>query len=220
MAYKSLSGSDAIARYVNEVTTVETPTQKELRALTAKLPNAQMQISPDQGAILALLVKIVGAKKALEVGTFTGYSALTVAQALPEDGRLTCCDVSEEWTSIGRRHWKLAGLDHKITLRLGPAEQTLNLLLQSGNAGTFDFAFIDADKTPYDAYYELSLQLLRPGGLIVLDNMLREGKVADAEHHDPSTDVIRALNHKITHDARVTSALLTSGDGFMLACKK
>jgi caffeoyl-CoA O-methyltransferase len=219
MPHKSLFSSEQLARYVNEITTQESPIQKELRARTQPLPNGQMQISPDQGSLLTLLVKLTRAKKALEIGTFTGYSALTVATALPDDGHLTCLDVSEEWTNIAREHWKKAGLEKKITLILAPAAESLNRLLQNGQQNTFDFAFIDADKEAYDTYYELTLKLLKPGAVMIFDNMLRGGKVADPNHHDPSTDAIRTLNAKITADPRVTSTLLTIGDGFMLAHK-
>jgi predicted O-methyltransferase YrrM len=219
MSYKAVPMTDALSNYVNEQVTHETPAQKALRAVTQKLPNAQMQIAHDQAAFLTLMIKLTNAKKALEIGTFTGYSALTVAAALPDDGHLTCCDVSEEWTNTAKEHWKRAGLDQKITLILAPAAQTLQKLLDDDQGGTFDFAFIDADKTAYDTYYELVLQLLRPGGMLVLDNMLRGGKVADPNHHDESTDAIRALNQKIATDPRVTSALLTIADGFMCALR-
>ena len=211
---------DDIERYVGEVITKETPLQKRLRAETAKLPMAMMQIGPDQGALLVLLVQLIGAKRTLEIGTFTGYSALTVAQALPEGGKVIACDVSEEWTSIARRYWREAGLADRIELRLGPAAETLKALLQAGGAGSFDFAFIDADKSGYDAYYELCLQLIRPNGLIAIDNVLWSGAVLDPEKRDADTAALRALNLKIRDDARVDSALLTVGDGLMLARKR
>ena len=156
----------------------------------------------------------------MEVGTFTGYSALAVALALPEDGRLVACDVSEEWTAIGRRYWEEAGVAHKIDLRLAPALETLDRLLAEGHAGTFDFVFIDADKEGYDAYYERALVLLRTGGLIALDNTLWEGKVLDAAVTDPDTEAIRALNTKLTGDERVTLSLVPVGDGLTLARKR
>jgi predicted O-methyltransferase YrrM len=211
---------DDIERYVGEVITKETPLQKRLRAETAKLPMSMMQIGPDQGALLALLVRLIGAKRTLEIGTFTGYSALTVAQALPEGGKVIACDVSEEWTSIARRYWREAGLADRIELRLGPAAETLTALLQAGGAGSFDFAFIDADKSGYDAYYELCLQLIRPNGLIAIDNVLWSGAVLDPKKRDADTAALRALNLKIRDDARVDSALLTVGDGLMLARKR
>ncbi len=219
MPYKSISGNDAVARYVNETIVRETPIQQRLRAQTARMANGGMQISPDQGAFLSLLVKLNGTHRAIEIGTFTGYSALCIASALPADGRLICCDVSAEWTAIGRRHWQEANLDRRIDLRIGPATGTLDQLLKEGQAGSFDFAFIDADKEAYDAYYESALTLLRPGGLVVLDNVLRAGKVADA-NQDPATKVIHHLNLKIRDDQRVDAALATIGDGLMLARKR
>ena len=209
-----------VERYVGEEITLETPVQKRLRAETARLPQGGMQIGADQGALLALLARSIGARTALEIGTFTGYSALAVATALPPDGRLFCCDRSEEWTAIARRYWKDAGVDGKIDLRLAPALETLAALERELGAGSFDFAFIDADKPAYDAYYESCLRLLRPGGLIALDNMLWSGNVADSKKHDADTDALRALNAKIRDDARVDSCLLTVGDGVMLARKR
>ncbi len=211
---------DDIERYVSEVLVHETPPQRGLRAETAKMRNAGMQIGPDQGAFLALLAKTVGARRALEIGTFTGYSALAVAAALPPDGRLICCDLSEEWTSIGRRYWADAGVADRIDLRLGPAATTLTNLLRDGQAGTFDFAFIDADKSGYDSYYESCLQLLRTGGLIALDNMLWNGAVVDESARDEDTLALRALNLKIRDDERVDRVLLTVGDGVMLVRKR
>jgi len=191
-----------------------------LRAETLQLPNAMMQISIEQGQFMDLLTRLIGAKKVLEVGVFTGYSALTVASALPEDGKLIACDVSTEWTSIGRRYWEEAGVAHKIDLRIAPAIETLDSLLASGHAGTFDFAFIDADKPNYDAYYERILQLLRPNGLIAIDNTLWSGKVADNTVQDESTVALRALNAKICADSRVTLSVLPVGDGLTLALKR
>lgn len=219
MAGRSLL-PEAIERYVSETITRETPVQQRLRAETAKLPMGVMQIGPDQGALLALLIRLIGARRALEIGTFTGYSALAIATALPEDGKLVACDVSEEWTSIARRYWEQAGLAKRIELHLGPATETLAQLLRDGAAGAFDFAFIDADKTNYDAYYESCLQLLRPGGLIAIDNVLWGGAVADPLAHGADTEALRALNVKIRDDARVESCLLTVGDGVMLARKR
>lgn len=190
-----------------------------LRAETAKLPQSGMQIGADQAAFMALLVHAIGAKRCIEIGTFTGYSALAVACALPDDGRLICCDISTEWTAIARRYWNEAGIADRIDLRLAPALDTLRELAHDGR-GQYDFAFIDADKSNYGAYYEACLQLLRPGGLIVLDNMLWSGRVADPNHHDADTDAIRALNAKIDIDGRVDSSLLTVGDGVMLVRKR
>ena len=211
---------EAVERYVGFLIAKETPLQRRLRAETAKLPMAGMQIGADQGALLMLLVRLIGAKRTLEIGTFTGYSALAVASALPGDGRLIACDVSEEWTQVARRYWREAGLANRIELRLGPAAETLTRLLREGAAETIDFAFIDADKTGYDMYYELCLRLVRPGGLIAIDNVLWSGAVADTQKRDADTEALRALNLKIRDDARVDAALLTVGDGLMLARRR
>ena len=190
-----------------------------LREETAKMPNGGMQISTEQGHFMALLTRLLKAHKVLEVGVFTGYSALTVATALPEDGKLIACDVSHEWTSIGRKYWEDAGVAHKIDLRIAPALETLDALITDGHSGTFDFAFIDADKPNYDAYYERMLQLVRPGGLIAIDNTLWSGHVANPEKNDESTVALRALNAKIRDDHRVHLSLLPVGDGLTLAMK-
>jgi predicted O-methyltransferase YrrM len=191
-----------------------------LRAATASLPQAQMQIGPEQGQLMGLLARLVGAKRCIEIGVFTGYSSLAVALALPEDGRILACDVSEEWTAIARRFWREAGVEHKIKLKLQPATRTLEQLLAAGEAGRYDFAFIDADKPSYDTYYELLLQLLRPGGLIALDNTLWSGHVADPNNRDPNTVALRALNDKLHRDERVDLSLLPVGDGLTLARKR
>jgi predicted O-methyltransferase YrrM len=211
---------DAVERYVVAEITHESSVQRRLRAETARMSNGGMQIGADQGALLALLAKLVGARRAIEIGTFTGYSALAVAQALPPDGKLICCDVSEEWTSVGRRYWQEAGVADRIELRLAPATETLAELLRHGGAESFDLAFIDADKANYDAYYEGCLKLVRRGGAIALDNMLWSGKVADPDVHDEDTDALRTLNAKIRDDRRVDACLLTVGDGVMLARKR
>ena len=179
-----------------------------------------MQISADQGALFSLLVRTLNAKRAIEIGTFTGYSALAVASALPADGKLICCDINDEWTRIGQRYWHEAGVSARIDLRLGPALATLDALLRDPGANAFDFAFIDADKPNYDAYYEACLKLVRAGGLIALDNMLWGGKVALPDAHDEDTEALRALNAKIRDDKRVDACLLTVGDGVMLARKR
>ena len=220
MALRSLLQSNSLTQYVQQSISVETDVQKRLRDETALLPQHGMQIGPDQGAVMALLVRIIGARRALEIGTFTGYSALCVATALPEDGKLIACDISVEWTDVARRYWREAGVSERIELRLAPAQETLDALLAAGAAGSFDFAFIDADKTGYDNYYESVLDLLRPGGLVALDNMLWGGRVADASGHDADTAAIHALNLKIRDDSRVDAALLTVGDGLMLARKR
>ena len=206
--------------YLLDVSLRESPVMRRLREETASLEQARMQIGPDQAQFMALLVELLGARNALEVGTFTGYSALAVALALPADGRLVACDVSEEWTAVGRRYWKEAGVAHKIDLRLAPALETLDGLLADGHAGTFDFAFIDADKEGYDAYYERALGLMRSGGLIVLDNTLWEGKVVDSAATDVDTGAIRAINTKLAGDERVTQSLLPVADGLTLARKR
>ena len=199
--------------------TRESAVARALRAETAQLPQAGMQIGPDQAAFLALLLQSIGARRVLEIGTFTGYSALAMASVLPSDGQLVCCDVSAEWTAIARRYWKQAGVEDRIELRLAPALETLAAL--QGEAGVpFDFAFIDADKSNYDAYYEACLQLLRSGGLIALDNMLWSGDVADPAINDADTTALRALNHKLQHDERVDMVLLSLGDGVALARKR
>jgi predicted O-methyltransferase YrrM len=220
MARRSLLSSDLVTEYVQRRIPQETPVQQRLRAETAKLPQGGMQIGPDQGALMSLLIKLIGATKAIEIGTFTGYSALCVASALPPDGRLICCDVSEEWTGIAQRFWREAGVEHKIDLRLAPAAETVESLLKAGGAETFDFAFIDADKSGYDTYYEGCLRLLRPGGLIAIDNALYGGRVPDERVTDADTSAIRALNAKIASDARVDASLLSVGDGVMLARKR
>lgn len=211
---------DAVEEYVCERMSRETLLARRLREETAPLPKSSMQIGPDQGALMAMLARLTGARRALEIGTFTGYSALAVASALPEDGELVCCDISEEWTAIGRRYWNQAGLAKKVQLRLGPALDTLAALLEESGPGWFDFAFIDADKLNYDAYYEACLRLVRAGGLILLDNMLWRGQVADPERKDPETEALRRLNKKIYEDDRVEPSLLTVGDGVMLARKR
>ena len=215
---RRLPASAAIENYV-WAHSREGEVAARLREETAKLPQAGMQIGPDQAAFLALLVRSIGAKRCVEVGTFTGMSALAVASALPEDGRLVCCDISEEWTSIARRYWAQAGVAARIDLHLAPALETLRDLAKT-ECGGFDFAFIDADKARYDAYYEACLELLHPGGVIALDNMLWSGKVADVSVHDADTDAIRALNAKIHVDTRVDASLLTLGDGVLLARKR
>lgn len=211
---------DAIDAYVTGLIATETQVQRRLRDETAKLPRAGMQIGPDQASFLSLIVAAIGAKNAIEIGTFTGYSALAIARALPANGTLICCDVSEEWTAIARRYWKEAQLDKRIDLRLAPALDTLEALIGKGRDGTFDFAFIDADKTGYDAYYEACLKLLRPNGLIAIDNVLWSGAVADPSDNDADTKALRALNIKISNDPRVDASLLTIGDGVMLVRKR
>lgn len=210
---------EEVANYVREVSAQETDCLRRLREETYRLPEAEMQISPDQAQFLRVLLKSTHAKKALEIGVFTGYSGLVTAAALPADGQLIACDISEEFTLIARRYWKEAGVGHKIDLRLGPAIQTLESLLAEGHSGTFDFAFIDAAKTEYDAYYELALKLVRSGGLIVLDNMLWRGRVLDRSNNEAGIRSIRDLNEKIHSDTRVIAALLPVFDGVTLVYK-
>ena len=219
MSTRQLAMTDRLESYVLAHAR-ESAIAARLRAETARLPQAGMQIGADQAAFMALLVRAVGAKRCIEIGTFTGYSALAVAAALPADGKLVCCDVSAEWTAIGQRYWNEAGVANRIDLRLAPALDTLRDLVADGSRGQYDFAFIDADKASYGAYYEACLELLRPGGLILLDNMLWSGRVADPNHHDADTDAIRALNAKIDIDGRVDASLLTVGDGVMLVRKR
>ncbi|MEO8676665.1 MAG: class I SAM-dependent methyltransferase [Casimicrobiaceae bacterium] len=211
---------DAVESYVCDTITRETSVQRRLREETGRLPNAGMQIGSDLGAFLALLARSINARRAIEIGTYTGYSALAVASALPADGLLVACDVNAEWTAIGRRHWEEAGVAARIDLRLGPAKETLSQLHTSFGAGAFDFAFIDADKPAYDAYYEACLELVRPGGLIALDNMLWSGAVADPAITDANTVALRTLNAKVSADPRVDACLLTIGDGVMLARRR
>ena len=207
-------------RYVVENSLREPEILARLRAETARLAHAGMQIGPEQGQLMALLAKLIGAKKCIEVGVFTGYSSLVVALALPTDGRIVACDISEEWTSIGRRYWAEAGVEHKIDLHLGRATRTLDELIGAGEAGTYDYAFIDADKPSYDAYYERILQLVRPGGLILIDNVLWSGAVADTQITDADTSALRQLNAKLHKDERVDMSLLGIGDGLMLVRKR
>jgi predicted O-methyltransferase YrrM len=209
---------DLIA-YINGVGTREHPAQAHCRAETAELPMAMMQIGADQGAFMGLVAKLIGATRYIEVGTFTGYSALSVALALPANGKVVALDVSKEFTDRARKYWKEAGVESKIDLRLAPGVATLDKMIAEGEA-PFDFAFIDADKSNYDAYYERILKLLRPGGLIALDNMLWSGAVADPKITDADTSALRALNEKIHADQRVDMALVPIGDGVMLARKR
>jgi O-methyltransferase len=220
MSARTLQITPALYEYLLQIGVRESPTAAALRVETQKLPMAMMQISPEQAAFMQLLVKLLGVRRALEVGTFTGYSALAVAEAMDSDGRLIACDVSDEWTSIGKPHWAKAGVAHKIDLRLGPAVTTLDALIAQGASGTFDFAFIDADKSNYDNYYERALKLVRVGGLIGIDNTLWNGAVVDASRQDADTKAIRALNAKVHADARVDTMLLPIGDGLTLARRR
>jgi len=209
----------ALRDYMLRISLRETSELRRLREETAPMKSAHMQISPEQGQLLHFLVKLIGATNAIEVGTFTGYSALWTALALPPTGRLIACDVSEEWTSIARRYWKEAGVAGRIDLRLAPAEQTLTALLEQGGAGTFDFAFIDADKESYPAYVELCLKLLRPGGMMALDNIFRGGRVLEPEPKDPGTAALVALSARLSADPRVDIATIPISDGLTLLRK-
>jgi caffeoyl-CoA O-methyltransferase len=220
MSNNTITLTPAIYRYLLDVSLREPEVLQRLRARTAGIPYAHMQIAPEQGQFMALLAQLSGARQAIEVGVFTGYSALAVALALPADGRLLACDIDEQWTAIAREYWQEAGMAEKIELRLAPALQTLDTLLAEGRAGRFDFAFIDADKDNYIAYYERLLQLLRPGGLIVVDNVLWDGKVADPANEEPDTVAIRAFNEHVCKDKRVTLSLVPIGDGLTLAMKR
>ena len=198
----------------------ETPEQRRLRVVTRRMPRGGMQISPEQGMFLQLLVKLMRAKRIVEIGTFTGYSALSMALALPPGGRIVCCDVSAGWTAVARKFWNMAGVDRKIDLRIAPALETLDTLLSGGGAGRFDLAFIDADKLNYANYFERCLALVRRGGLIAVDNTLWSGRVADLRVNDESTRAIRAFNRKLHRDRRIDLALLPVGDGLTLAFKR
>jgi predicted O-methyltransferase YrrM len=210
---------EPVENYVAQVATKETGIQQRLRRETEKLPEATMQLGPDQGAFLAWLVQLIRARHALEIGTFTGFSALTVAMALPAGGKLVTCDVSEDWTSMGKPYWKEAGVVGKIDLRIGPAAVTLEKLKHELGENSFDFAFIDADKPAYDHYYEACLELVRVNGVIVLDNVLRGGNVADKKVRDAATRSMRELNLKIRDDQRVSAVMLTLGDGLTVVRK-
>lgn len=220
MSRRTIPLTDSLYSYLMTVAVRDQALLQRLREETAKMPNGVMQISPEQGQLMSLLVKLTGTKRALEIGTFTGYSALCTAFALPEDGRLTACDVSVEWTNIARRYWAEAGVDHKIDLRIGPAVDTLTALIADGQANTYGFAFIDADKTSYDAYYEACLKLVYPGGLIAIDNVLQRGDVADPNDQNENVQAIRALNEKIHADERVDMCLVPIGDGLTLVRKR
>jgi len=220
MSNRSIALTDSLYDYLLSVSLREPPLLRQLREETAALPSHSMQISPEQGQFMALLLHLMGAKRCLEVGVYTGYSSLVTALALPDDGRIVACDVSEEWTAIARRYWAAAGVAHKIDLRLAPAVQTLDALLQAGSAGQFDAAFIDADKANYSAYYERILQLLRVGGLVVVDNTLWSGKVADRAITDTDTAALRQFNERLHRDERIELTLLPVGDGLTLARKR
>ena len=220
MSNRTIDLTDSLYDYLLSVSLRETDLQRRLREETAALPMARMQISPEQGQFMALLARLTDARRCLEVGVFTGYSSLEVALALPDDGRIVACDVSEEWTAIARRYWAEAGVAGRIDLRLAPALDTLDALVAAGGAGTYDLAFIDADKTAYLDYYERALLLLRPGGLLMTDNTLWSGRVADPEVGDADTVALRHYNEHLHRDARVDLSLVPIGDGLTLARKR
>jgi O-methyltransferase len=211
---------DGLADYVDANWLRESPLKRRLREETTRMPGAGMQISAHQGEQIALMARMIDARRAVEVGTFTGYSSLWIAEALPADGKLWCCDVSSEWTSIARRYWKEAGLESRIELTIGPALATLDRLLASDLADQIDLAFIDANKDEYDAYYERCLRLVRRGGVILIDNVLWGGSVADPAEKDVDTKAIRALNAKLRADQRIDLALMAVGDGMTCALKR
>jgi caffeoyl-CoA O-methyltransferase len=206
--------------YILDTSLRDAPLLERLRGETAKMPMGGMQISPDQGQFMALVVKLIGARRILEVGTFTGYSSLVMAQALPADGGIVACDVNEEFTAVARRYWAEAGVEDKIDLRIGPATETLSQMVAEGASGSFDIAFIDADKPNYATYYERSLELVRSGGLIMIDNVLWGGRPADTSEQDEATLAIRALNASLHDDERVDLSLLSIGDGLTLARRR
>ncbi len=220
MSNRTLSIDDRIYDYLCDVSIKEPELLRQLREETAKIEYSVMQISPEQGQFMSLLIKLMRAERALEIGTFTGYSSICVASAMPENGKLICCDISPQWTEMAERYWVLAGLKNKIELYSQPAEQTLQRLLDEDADGSFDFIFIDADKQNYIKYYEMSLRLLRKGGIIAIDNTLWSGAVADPENTEPGTRAIRRFNDMLKADDRVTQSLLTIGDGLTLILKE
>lgn len=220
MGKKNIGLADEVYQYLLSVSVKEPDILKKLREETAKQPMARMQISPDQGQLMSLLVQLLGTKKTLEIGVFTGYSSLVVALALPADGKVVACDIDEEYTAIARRYWQAAGVTNKIDLRLAPALKTLEHLIAAGETGSFDFAFIDADKRNYPHYYEKALELIRPGGLIAIDNVLWSGRVANPEDTDKRTVAIREFNQKLYQDSRVKISMLPLADGLTLAWKQ
>ncbi|MCP5306310.1 MAG: class I SAM-dependent methyltransferase [Chromatiaceae bacterium] len=220
MSNRTVTLDDRLYDYLLRYSLRETPVMRQLREMTADHEHARMQIAPEQGQFMALLVELMGARQIIEVGTFTGYSALCMAQSLPEDGRLVCCDVSREWTDVGIPFWERAGVRERIDLRIAPALQTLDTLIAAGGGDSYDLAFIDADKTNYRNYFERCLRLVRPGGLLMFDNTLWGGAVADPEDHDEDTLALRTLNELLLVDQRVSVSLVPIGDGLTLARKR
>lgn len=220
MSNRTLSIDERTYNYLCDVAINESELLHQLREETAQLEYSVMQISPEQGQFMSLLIKLMGAKRAIEIGTFTGYSSICVASALPDDGKLICCDTSPQWTAIAEKYWALAELEEKIELYSQPAEKTLQMLLDDGAEKSFDFVFIDADKQNYITYYEMALRLLRKGGLVAVDNTLWSGAVADPENVEPGTRAIRRFNDMVKQDDRVSTSLLTIGDGLTLILKE
>ena len=220
MSRQTLGLPDDLHEYLLSVSLRESDVMRRLREETAEHPRAHMQIAPEQAQFLQFLVQLVGARRVLEIGVFTGYSALAVAEVLPPNGEIVACDISEEYTEVARRYWREAGVDNQIDLRIAPANDTLAALLDDDQAGTFDFAFIDADKESYDTYYEQSLKLLRPGGVIAIDNVFRGGRVTEPAPDDESVMVVRDLNEKLHTDERIELTVLPLADGVTLAMKR
>ena len=220
MSGKSIGLSDELHEYMLSVSHRESAVMKRLREETAEHPKAEMQIAPEQAQFFQFLLRLIGARRTIEIGVFTGYSALAAADVLPPNGEIVACDVSEQYTEVARRYWRRAGVADKIDLRIAPAAETLDALLDEGQAGTFDFSFIDADKESYDTYYERSLRLLRPGGVIALDNVFRDGRVLDSDVDDESVRAIQVLNEKLHTDERVDLTILPLADGVTLAMKR
>jgi caffeoyl-CoA O-methyltransferase len=220
MANRTLGMSEPLHQYLLDLLD-EPPILRELREATAAMPEHEMQIAPEQGRMLQFMAQLIGARRCVEVGTFTGYSSLAVALVLPPDGEMICCDVSERYTDVARRYWEKAGVADRITLRIGPGSESLDALLKDGQQGRFDFAFIDADKVGYERYYEQCLELLRPGGLMLLDNAFQNGKVADPQKQDASARAIRAVNRKaMLEDDRVLAMLDPVGDGILTVLRR
>lgn len=220
MSNRTIKITDELYQYMLDVSVRESGILRRLRQETARMSSANMQSSPEQGRLLALLVQLLGARRCIEIGVFTGYSSLSVALALPDDGRIVACDVNEDYTAVARRYWREAGVEHKVILKLAPAMKTLDKLIAADEERQYDFAYIDADKTNYAEYYERVLKLLRPGGLIAVDNTLWGGGVVDDGDHSDSTVAIRAFNAKLFADERIDLSLVPIGDGLTLARKR
>jgi predicted O-methyltransferase YrrM len=220
MSNRTIPIDERLHGYLLEHSLRESDVKRRLREVTSSLEQSGMQIAPEQGQFMALLVELIGARRIIEIGTFTGYSALCMAEAMPTDGTLICCDLNAEWTDIARGFWREAGVAERIDLRLAPALETLDALLTQGQGGQFDMAFIDADKANYTRYFERCLTLVRPGGLILFDNTLWDGRVADPDDQDEDTQAIRALNDRLLGDQRVTPSLVPIGDGLTLVRKR